>query len=67
MVALLNLTVLAVATIGALALASAAQWAMLQLAVRSMRPATAARQGVVATQLAHGTSQLARAYAASQR
>jgi Flp pilus assembly protein CpaB len=67
MVALLNLTVLAVATVGALALASAAQWAMLHLAMRSMRPATAARQPVVATQLAHGTSQLARAYAANHR
>ena len=67
MVALLNLTVLAVATIGALALASAAQWAMLQLAMRSMRPATSARQSVSATQLAHGTSQLTRAYASSHR
>jgi hypothetical protein len=28
-----------------------------------MRPATAARQGVVRTQLAHGTGQLARAFA----
>jgi hypothetical protein len=47
-----------------LALASAAQWAMLRLAMRSMRPATAAdRQGVVRTQLAHGTGQLARAFA----
>lgn len=63
MVALLNLTVLAVATVGALALASAAQWAMLQLAMRSMRPATAGRQAVVRTELAHGTGQLARAYA----
>jgi hypothetical protein len=64
MVALLDLTVLAVATIGALALASAVQWAMLQLAMRSMRPASAARRGLVQTQLAHGTGQLARAYAA---
>jgi hypothetical protein len=61
--ALLNMTILAVATIAALALASAAQWAMLQLAMRSMRPATAARQGVVRTELAHATGQLARAYA----
>jgi hypothetical protein len=63
MVALLNITILAVATIGALALASAAQWAMLQLVMRSMRPATAARLGVVRTELAHATGQLARAYA----
>jgi len=60
--ALIETTILAVATVGALALASAVQWAMLQLAMRSMRPATAARQ-VVATQLDHGTGQLARAYA----
>jgi hypothetical protein len=67
MVALLDLTVLAVATIGALALASAVQWAMLQLAMRSMRSmrsATAVRRRLVQTQLAHGTGQLARAYAA---
>ena len=63
MIALLDMTILAVATLGALALASAIQWAMLQLAMRSMRPATAARQGVVRTQLAHGAGQLARAYA----
>ena len=64
MVALLDMTVLAVATVGALALASAAQWAMLRLALRSMRPATAAvRHGVVRTELAHGTGQLARAFA----
>jgi hypothetical protein len=62
--ALLDMTVLAVATVGALALASAAQWAMLQLAMKSMRPATAARQGMTRTQLAQGTGQLARAYAA---
>jgi hypothetical protein len=63
MVALVDMTVMAVATVGALALASAVQWAMLQMAMRSMRPATAARQGVVRTELAHGTGQLARAYA----
>ena len=63
MVALLDMTILAVATVGALALASAFQWAMLQMAMRSMRPATAARQGVVRTELAHCTAQLARAYA----
>ncbi|HEY4906183.1 MAG TPA: hypothetical protein VIH74_01930 [Candidatus Acidoferrum sp.] len=61
--ALLDLTVLAVATVGALALASVVQWAMLRLAMRSMQPATANRQGVVRTELAHGTGQLARAYA----
>jgi len=65
--ALLDMTVLAVATVGALALASAAQWAMLRLAMRSMRPATATRSAAVATQLAHGTGQLARAYAGGRR
>jgi len=64
MVALLDMAVLTVATVAALALASAVQWAMLQLAVRSMQPATAAaRQGGVRTELVHGTGQLARAYA----
>ena len=63
MVAFLDLTVLAVATVGALALASAAQWAMLHLAIRSMSPATAASRQDVRPQLEHGTSQLARAYA----
>jgi Flp pilus assembly protein CpaB len=64
MVALLDMTLLAVATVGALALASAAQWALLRLALRSMRPATAAaRHGVVRTELAHGTGHLARAFA----
>lgn len=61
--ALLEMTVLAVATVGALALASAVQWAMLRLTLRSMQPATAARMGVVRTELVHGTGQLARAFA----
>jgi hypothetical protein len=61
--ALLEMTILAVATVGALALASVLQWAMLQWAMRSMRPATAARTDVVRTRLAHGTGELARAYA----
>jgi hypothetical protein len=60
--ALLEMAVLAVATVGALALASALQWAMLRLATRSMQPATANHQDVVRTELAHGTGQLARAY-----
>jgi Flp pilus assembly protein CpaB len=64
--AFLDMSVLAVATLGALALASAAQWAMLRLAMRSMQPATAKRQGVVRTELAHGTGQLARAYAGNR-
>jgi hypothetical protein len=64
--ALLDMSVLAVATVGALALASAAQWAMLRLAMRSMQPATANRQGVVRTELVHGTGQLARAYVANR-
>jgi hypothetical protein len=61
--AFVDMTVLAVATIGALAVASVVQWAMLRLAMRSMAPATAGRTGVVRTELAHGTGQLARAFA----
>ena len=61
--ALLDLAILAVATVGALALASAVQWAMLRLAMRSMQPATASRRGIVRTELAHGAGQLARVYA----
>jgi hypothetical protein len=61
--ALLDLAVLAVATLGALALASAVQWAMLRLAMRSMQPATASRQGIERSELVHGTGQLARVYA----
>jgi hypothetical protein len=64
--AFLDMSVLTVATLGALALASAVQWAMLRLAMRSMQPATANRQGVVRTELAHGTGQLARAYAGNR-
>jgi hypothetical protein len=64
--AFLDMSVLAVATLGALALASVFQWAMLRLAMRSMQPATANRQGVVRTELAHGTGQLARAYAGNR-
>ena len=64
--ALLNMTILAVATVGALALASAVQWAMLRLAMRSMQPVAANRRGVVRTELAHGTGQLARAYAGNR-
>jgi hypothetical protein len=60
---LIEMTVLAVATVGALGLASAVQWVMLRLAMRSMAPATAGRVGVVRTELAHGTGQLARAFA----
>jgi hypothetical protein len=61
--ALLEMAVLTLATVGALALASAVQWAMLRLAMRSMQPATANRLGVVRTELVQGTGQLARVYA----
>ena len=64
--ALLDMSVLAVATLGALALASAVQWAMLWLAMRSMQPATAGRTGVVRTELVHGSGQLARVYAGNR-
>ena len=63
MIALLSFTTLAVATIFALAAGTAFQWLLLQVSVRLMQPA-AARHRVVRTDLAHGTTQLARAFVA---
>jgi hypothetical protein len=62
MVALLDMTILAVATVGALALASAAQWAMLQLALRPMRLASSGASGR-GSNAAGGPGPLARAFA----
>jgi hypothetical protein len=62
MIALLDMTVLAVATVLALAAATSMQWILLRVAMRSMRPA-AVRPAVVRTELVHATGQLARAYA----
>jgi hypothetical protein len=62
MIALLSFTTLAVATIFALAAGTAFQWMLLQVSLRLMQPATARRR-VARTELAHGTAQLARAFA----
>jgi hypothetical protein len=61
MIALLTFTTLAVATIFALAAGTAFQWLLLKAACYLMQPAAANRGP--GTQLAHGTVQLARAFA----
>ena len=60
MIALLSLTTLIVATLLALAAATAFQWLLLRVSLRLMHPATA-QHGTVRSNLARGTSQLARA------
>jgi hypothetical protein len=62
MIALLEMTILAVATMLALAVATSIQWILLRMAMRTMRPA-AVRPAVLRTELVHATGQLARAYA----
>jgi hypothetical protein len=61
MIALLSLTTLVVATIFALAAATAFQWLLLQVACRLMQPATAHRRPA-RPQLARDTTQLAPAF-----
>lgn len=63
MIALLGITTLTLATLFALAAATAFHWLLLQVAFRLMRPA-AVRRVVVRTELAGGTASLARAFAA---
>jgi hypothetical protein len=63
MIALLSFTTLAVATLFALAAASAFHWLLLYVTVRVMRPATA-RRSPARTELVRGTTQLARAFVA---
>jgi hypothetical protein len=63
MIALLSFTTLAVATLFALAAASAFHWLLLHVTVRLMRPATA-RRSPARTELVRGTTQLARAFVA---
>lgn len=63
MMALLDMTVLGLATVLALAAATSIQWVLLKVAMRTMRPA-ALRRAVARTELVHATGQLARAYAA---
>jgi hypothetical protein len=62
MLAFLTLTTLASATLFALGIAFAFQWLLLRLSMRLMQPATA-RQVHVQPKLAHGTAQVARAFA----
>lgn len=62
MIALLSVTTLIVATLFALAAATAFQWLLLRVTVLAMQPATAGRRPAH-TRLAHGTAQLARAFA----
>jgi hypothetical protein len=62
MIAMLQLVVLAIITVSAVAAASALHWLFLKAAFVMMRPATA-RRVPVRTELVHGTSQLAKAFA----
>ncbi|OLB84804.1 MAG: hypothetical protein AUI12_12570 [Acidobacteria bacterium 13_2_20CM_2_57_6] len=65
MIAMLELTILALITIFAVAVAAGLHWLFLKVAFLMMQPATAPRIPA-RTQLARGTKQLARAFA-SQR
>ena len=61
MIALVSITTLVIATVFALAVATAFQWLLLRVAVFAMQPATASRPR--RSGLAQGTGQLARAFA----
>jgi hypothetical protein len=63
MIALLDITTLTLATLFALAAATAFHWLLLRIAFRMMQPAGAQRM-VVRAKLAHGTAQLTRAFVA---
>jgi hypothetical protein len=66
MITMLNFTMLAIATMFAVAAAAVLSWLLLRIAFVLMQPATAtARRVPVRTDLAHGTAQLARTYAAN--
>jgi hypothetical protein len=65
MIAMLELTILALTTVFAVAAAAGLHWLFLQAAFRMMRPATA-RRIPVRTELVHGTAQLVRAYSAQR-
>ena len=62
MIALLSITTLTLATLFALAAATALHWLLLQVAFQLMRPATV-RRVVVRTELVRGTTGLTRAFA----
>jgi hypothetical protein len=61
MIAMLELTILALITIFAVAAAAGLHWLCLEAAFLMMRPATA-RRIPARTELARGTTQLVRAY-----
>jgi hypothetical protein len=61
MIALLSITTLTLATMFALAAATALHWLLLQVAFHLMRPA-AVRRVVVQTELVRGTTGLTRAF-----
>lgn len=65
MIAMLDFAILAIATMFAVAVAAALSWMFLRVAFALMHPATA-RQIPARPQLAGGTAQLARAYAANR-
>jgi hypothetical protein len=65
MIAMLELTILALITIFAVAVAAGLNWLCLEVAFRMMQPATA-RRIPARTELVRGTAQLARAYSASR-
>ena len=65
MIALLGITTLTLATLFALAAATAFHWLLLRVAFHLMRPA-AIRRVTVRTELAQGTSRLTRAFAANR-
>ncbi len=63
MIAMLELTILALVTIFAVAAAAGLHWLLLKAAFCLMRPVTA-RRITARTELVRGTAQLARAYSA---
>lgn len=65
MITMLNLTILAIATMFAVAAAAALSWMFLRVAFALMQPA-AARRIPPRADLVRGTAQLARAYAANR-
>jgi len=65
MITMLDFAILAIATMLAVAAASALSWFLLRVAFALMHPATA-RRIPSRTELASGTAQLARAYAANR-
>lgn len=65
MITMLDLAILAIATMFAVAAAAAISWMFLRVAFVLMQPATAWRIPA-RTELVRGTAQLARAYAANR-